>query len=353
MKTKIIVMGVLTALLVAVTFKLKSNKQIVDASIYRPDVDKHVLVQASLAKVSPLQKTLAYTGTFSPYREVMIVPQVHGEVDGVYFEEGEIVKQGDLLVQIDDELLQQQLISAEASYQTARRNLERYENASLSGGVSKMQLDNLNLNLVTAESQLKQLGKQIELCRITAPFTGTVTLRDVEVGSVTGGQSVARVTDLTQLKLEISVPEREINFFKEGDDAEIGTDVYSDKVFKGKVEYVSDRADNAHNYTVRILVQNSERSAPVKAGMYGTAFLKKVLDAAGLIVPRSALLGSAKNPQVYIIEGNRAVLENILVGQTMGDSIEVLEGLNEGDTVVTTGHINLATGSLVEIVSKK
>lgn len=352
MKTKLIIIGVITALFVSVTFKLKSNKQIVESHIYRPDADRKVLVEAARAALTSLEKTFDYTGTFLPYREVLLTPQVHGEVKKVFFNEGDIVKKGAPLLQIDDDLLQAQLLSAEATYRTAQRNLQRYENASSSGGVSKMQIDNLKLDLTNAESQLKQLRKQIELSLMVAPFSGTVTFRDVEEGSVVGGQPVARVTELSQLKLEIFVPEKEVGFFTEGETADIQTDVYPGVSIKGKIDYVSERGDNAHNYQVRIVIQNNVSSTPLKAGMYGTARLKAPLQSNTLMIPKVALLGSAKNPQVYKMAQDRAQLTAIQVGQTVGESIEVMEGLHEGDTVITTGQINLSSGSRVQVARK-
>lgn len=350
MKTKIIIISAATILSVSVAFKLKSNKHTVEGNIYRPDPGKKVLVQAEAAELKNMDHDFSYTGTFEPYREVMLIPQLHGEVESVYFDEGDKVKAGGALVQIDDDLLQAQFTAAEASYKNAKRNLERYESASVSGGVSNLQLDNLRLNLATAESQLKQLAKQIELSRITAPFSGTMTLRTVEPGSVVGGSAVARITDLDQLKLEISVPEKEIVLFREGELAEIFTDIYPGKTLKGKIEYVSDRADNAHNYDVRILLKNSDPSTSLKAGMYGTAVLNKGLRKEALIIPRTALLGSAKNPQVFVIKNDVAVLTNIQTGFTRGESIEILDGLEPGSEVVTSGHINLSDGSKVEVV---
>jgi RND family efflux transporter MFP subunit len=349
MKTKIITIGVVTVLLVAVTFKLMSNKRTVEENIYRPDLAKKVLVEAYTVTVENFAKSLQYTGTFMPYREAMIIPQVQGEVESVFFNEGDRVKEGNRLVQLDDDLLQAQYIAAEASYLTAKRNLERYESAAGSGGVSKLQLDNFNLSLKTAESQFKQLVKQIDLSKITAPFTGTITLRDVEPGSVVRSNPVARITDLTQLKLEISVPEKEILLFKEDEAAEIVTDLYPGLTITGTIDYVADRADNAHHYTVRLVVKNMEPSAILKAGMYGTVVLNKGLSKEALVIPRVALLGSAKNPQVFVLENDKAVLKNIQTGHTNNESIEVLQGLNKGDVVVTSGHINLASGSNVAI----
>jgi RND family efflux transporter MFP subunit len=350
MKTKIIVMSVVTVLLVAVTFKLKSNKHTVDANVFKPDPDKKVLVQAQAVESINLQRIYNYTGTFAAYREVMLVPQVGGEAHGIYFEEGDLVREGKLLLQVDDDLLQAQYAAADASYRNAKRNLERYESASLSGGVSKLQLDNFRLTYETAEAQRKQLAKQIQLCKISAPFSGTITLRDVEPGSVVGSSPIARLTDLTQLKLEISVPEKEIVFFTEGENATVKTDVYPDKTLPGKIDHVADRGDDTHNYVVRIHVTNVDHQVVLKAGMYGTAVITQDPGQESLVIPRAALLGSAKSPQVFVVENDKARLKNIKTGRTTNDYVEILQGLEKDEKVVTGGHINLGNGSNVQIV---
>ena len=351
MKTKVIIISTVTVLLLSVGFKLKSNKRTVEENVYRPDVNKKVLVEAEPVSLRNFDKPLNYTGTFAAFREVMLIPQVHGEVKLVSFKEGDLVKKGKTLIQIDDDLLQAQYVAAEASYQTSKRNLERHESAAGSGGVSKLQLDNYLLNLKSAESQLKQLSKQIELSRIAAPFTGTITLRDVEPGSVVGGTAVARITDLTQLKLEISVPEKEIMLFREGETAQISSDIYPGQIINGKIEHVADRADNSHNYTVRVLISNTGPKT-LKAGMYGTVTMSKGLSSDAVVIPRMALLGSAKNPQVFVIKDDKAVLRSIQTGHTNNESIEVLSGLQEHDIVITSGHINLSNGSNVSIAKK-
>jgi RND family efflux transporter MFP subunit len=348
MKTKIIITGVAVALVAGTTIKLFSNKTAVDANVYRQDPEKRVLVQADTAILKNLDRMFTYTGTFVPFKEVMIIPQVHGEVKGVYFNEGDVVSQGKKLVQVDDELLQAQYGSAEANYETAKRSLSRYESASTGGGVSQLQLDNYRLNLKNAESQVKQLSKQIRLSKIEAPFAGTITYKDVEFGSVVGNDAIARITDLSQLKLEVSVPEKEIGMFKEGQWISITTDVYPGKVLKGQVNYVADRADDAHNYAVKVLVKNST-AASLKAGMYGTASLNTDLNKSSIVIPRSALLGSAKNPQVFVVDGNVVRLKSIQTGAANGDSVEVIEGIASGEVVVTGGQINLTNGSKVEI----
>ncbi len=352
MKTKVIMLSIVVILLVSVAFTLKKNKATVEKNVYRPDTEKHVLVRVGQVKRKALENRFGYIGTFAPSREVVLMSQVHGEVTGVYFEEGDEVRAGKTLIQIDDAILQAQYVAAKANYETSRKNLGRYENAATGGGVSSLQLDNLRVNLAAAESQVRQLARQIELSRIAAPFSGTITMKSIEPGAVAGTSALARISDLSEVKLQISVPEKEIGMFREGGRITVSSDVYVGKVFTGTIEYVSDRADDSHNYDVKISIRNNDPASFLKAGMYGSATLDHQLEESGLLIPRAALLGSAKNPQVFVVEGGKSVLRSIKTGRTSGEMIEVLDGLAVGETVITTGHINLTTGSNVTIAGE-
>jgi RND family efflux transporter MFP subunit len=352
MKKKIIITVLALLAVVFTGVKLFSNQKTVQEKVYRPDPDKKALVKAETVVPKDLDKTFTYTGTFKPFREIMLIPQSEGEVTGVYFEEGASVQQGKLLLQVDDEMLRAKYIAAQATYETAKKNFERYEKASESDGVSKMQYDSYWQQYKDAESQLKQLDKNIRLSKLTAPFSGTITLKDVEIGTVVDKKSnIGRLTDLSQMKLEIAVPENEITLFGEGEQIAIETDIYPTQTLTGKIDYVADRADDSHNYTVKVLLKNN-KNAELKAGMYGRAIVSKDLHKATLVVPRSALLGSAKNPQVYVIDNGIAMLREIHTGGSNGVEVEVIDGLKQGEQVVTNGQINLSNGSKVEVAKQ-
>lgn len=350
MKKKIIIIVSVSLALVLTGMKLLNNQKTVQDKVYHPDPEKKVLVKTQAVKPKNLDKTFTYTGTFRPFREIMLIPQYQGEVTNVFFDEGDVVPKGKQLLQIDDEMLRAQYISVQATYENAKRNFERYEKASASEGISKMQYDNYLQQYKHAESQLKQLEKSIRLARLSAPFTGTITLRNVEIGTVIGNNTnIGRLTDLTQLKLEIAVPESEISLFQEGEQIAIKTDVYPTQELIGNIDYVADRSDDSHNYTVKVLLQNNQ-DTELKAGMYGKAIVNKDLQENTLVISRSALLGSAKNPQVYVINDDSTVsLRKILIGSSNSLEIEVIDGLREGDQVVVSGQINIADGSRVKI----
>jgi len=348
MKKNIIIVIIIAIVLGAAAYKLVANVEVAKNKAYIPELSKAVVVKAQEVLKSNFSYEFTYSGTFIPNREIMLTPQSQGEVKGVYFKEGDMISEGKLLLQVDDAMLQSQMIAAKASYDNAKNNYERFKNASSSEGVTKMQVDGNYLQMKAAESQLKQLEIGIKKAKMTAPFSGTITMRNVEMGSVVGQSPIARLTDISSLKLEINVPETDIIFFQTGNTVNIKSELYPTESFQGKVEFVSDRGDDSHNYIVKIRVANSSKNK-LKAGMYASVTLAKKMDAASLNIPRLALLGSAKKPQVYVAENGKAILREIVVGRSNGTSIEVLKGIALGEKVITNGQINLSDSCKITV----
>ncbi|MEI8086631.1 MAG: efflux RND transporter periplasmic adaptor subunit [Paludibacter sp.] len=348
MKKNIITVIIIVLVVGAAGYKLAANVKVAKNKAYIPELSKAVVVKTQEVLKSDFNYEFTYSGTFTPNREIMLIPQAMGEVKGVYFKEGDVVSEGKLLLQVDDAMLQSQLIAAKASYDNAKTNYERFKSASTSDGVTKMQVDGNYLQMKAAESQLKQLEIGIKKAKLTAPFSGSITMRNVEMGSVVGQSPIARLTDISSLKLEINVPETDIIFFQTGNTVNIKSELYPTESFHGKVEFVSDRGDDSHNYIVKIRVANSSKNK-LKAGMYASVTLDKKMDAGALNIPRLALLGSAKKPQVYVAENGKAILREIVVGRSNGTSIEVLKGIAVGEKVITNGQINLVDSCKITV----
>jgi RND family efflux transporter MFP subunit len=128
----------------------------------------------------------------------------------------------------------------------------------------------------------------------------------------------------------------------------VNTELYSGRTFTGKVITIGSQADAAHTYEVEVLVKNSS-THPLKAGMYGQVVLKNTQGAPTLAIPRTALIGSEKNPAVYVVENGIARLRKITTGSKSGDYLSVLSGLQAGEQVVVNGQINLTDSTAVAI----
>jgi len=211
-------------------------------------------------------------------------------------------------------------------------------------------MDNARTQLLTSQAQIEQLKKQISQYTITAPFSGVITSRSFDLGAVVSpGAALATLTDISSLKLELNVPERYVAQFRNGMTITVSTDVYPGSAFSGTVWMVASKADASHNYTIKVLVPNNTQH-PLKAGMYGNVTVGgNASTHQAISIPRSALIGSAQNPRVYVVENGVAKVRDIETGADNATSVEVLKGLSAGEVIVSGGLVNLTDGTKVSI----
>ncbi|MDJ1473016.1 efflux RND transporter periplasmic adaptor subunit [Xanthocytophaga flava] len=341
---RIITSIAIIALLGLTAWKLVNNKEAVADKVYRPDPNLKVGVKTVKAQLQNLTEEAQFLGAFSPNRKIEIRPQAGGEVLQLPIEEGQTVHTGQLIAKLDDAQLRYQLEGAQVSLEGYQNDLKRYEVLVKGDAVPAINLERTQLSIRSTQAQIKQLKKQLDNTTITAPFAGIITSKTVEKGSVVSvGSPIATLVDISQLKLVVNIPENAINQFHTGQTISVNTEVYPAAEFKGRITMIGAEGDAAHNYPVEIIVPNSDQN-PLKAGMYGTISNADKRKAQALAVPRQAIVGSAKKPQLYVVENGKAVLRSVEIGATTNEYFEITKGLKEGEQVVTSGQINLRNG---------
>jgi RND family efflux transporter MFP subunit len=340
MKRVIIAVLVAVVLVGLIVFKLKSNQKEVQAKIFINDVNAAVLVKTGSPEIHTFESSLSFLGTFEPSRQNVIGSDASGKMVSIKFEEGDQVKQGQLLAKVDDEMLQLQLQNADVGLEGQKNDDSRYSNLAKENAVSGVQVEKTKLSVRSSELQKKQIQKQIKSTSITAPYSGVVTRKMIDLGSFVGqGTPLFELTDISSLKLTVNVPERDVLKFKLGQAVSVGVDIYGAREFQGKITNISVVADKAHNFKVQVTVPNPKRD--LMAGMYGSVRLKNSQSVTRLSVPRVALVGSTKKPQVYVVKNGVAYLTDFTAGTSDGEFIEVEKGINKGDIIVVKGQVNL------------
>lgn len=352
MNKRIIIIGISAVALVGLTvMKLMSNKQEVEKKIYIHDMIASVLVEAALPSVHTFESSFSFLGTFEPVRQNTIGSDANGKIIKLNVDEGDKVSQGQIIAKVDDEMLQLQLQNAEVSIEGQKNDDSRYNNLAKDNAVTGVQVEKTKLGLRSAEIQKRQIQKQLKSTNITAPFSGVITKKMVDLGSVIGaGSPLVEITDISSLKLTVSVPERDILKFKLNQAVSVSADIYGKRMFDGKVTNVSVQADKSHNFKVQITVKNAQQE--LMAGMYGSVSLNNSKSTTALSIPRKALVGSSKNPQVYVIKNGKSILTSFNAGTSDGDFIEVIDGLSKSDQIITKGQVNLQNNSNVKTTSK-
>jgi RND family efflux transporter MFP subunit len=338
----VVVVGVVVAV-------LWNNKQKATAKS-KGEISKAIPVSVASVAKQVLTENLSQVGTITAYSDVAIVSETQGKVTAIYSKVGDTKPAGGLLIQVDDELKQANYITAEANFEKAKKDLVRYEQLYKDGAITEAQIEQYRLNAKTAESQFITTRRAYTDTKIKTPISGVITARNVDLGTmVQNGTVVANVVDISKLKVKLNLSEADAFKFKVGEKVNVTTDVYPNVKFSGTIETVSAKADEAHTYPVEIVVPNTKEH-PLKAGMFGRVEFNAASNDNALVIPREALVGSIKNPQVFVIENGIAKLRNIIVGREAELNLEVRSGLKEGDVVVASGQNNLVDFSEVAII---
>ena len=313
-----------------------------------------VAVRVATVTTGKLDETFKANGNFEPIQELTFSAEKSGKVISVLAKEGDYVSAGQTLLIVRGDVINVSAQAAKAAFDNSKADYARYENAFKTGGVTKQQLDQAKLALTNAESNWKQANINVGDTKVKAPISGFINKKYIEPGSILAGIPATALFDIvnvSKLKLKVTVNESQVASLKLGNTVTIGASVFPDKSFSGKITFIASKADETLNFPIEIEVANNPNNE-IKAGMYGTATFgsNATKQAEVTTIPRSAFVGSVSSNQVFVVNNNVATLKTIVAGRIFGDKVEILNGLNDGDVVVTSGQINLSDSTKVSIV---
>lgn len=348
---KILATLIVLAVIAGIVGILLYNKSKKEKKVQKTEILTSIPVTVGDVTKERLEDKLTLVGTVSPYNEVTVASETQGKIVGVYFNIGDRVSAGKVLVKVDDEIRDATLKNAEANFEKAKKDLERFEGLYKQGSITEVQLETARLTYTQTESQYIIASRQLKDTRIVAPFSGIITGKMIELGTVVSNATpIATLVNISMIKVKVSVPEKDVFKLKVGDVSDITTEVYPEVKFTGKIININSKGDESHTFPVEIQLSNSNAN-PLKAGMFVNVNFGTVEKGESIVIPRVALVGSVKNPQVYVVENNIARLRDIVTGISIGEKLEVLNGLTVGEIVVTNGQINLQD-SISVITSK-
>ncbi len=347
----IVTVIVILAVIIAVLFM---NKRKMESTTAGGIEDVYYVTVEQVAK-KDLSETLNMVGNIAANNDVNIISETAGKITAVFTKVGDYKQAGSALFQVDDELKKAAFMSAEANYEKAKKDFERFQTLYQQKSVTDSQLDQAKLGAAIAEAQYIVAKRQLNDSQIKTPISGYVTARYVDVGSMVQGAPqptlVANVVDISRLKIKLNLSERDAFLVKVGDQVSVTVDVYPGVIYAGRIESISSKGDEAHTYPVEISINNAS-SHPLKAGMFARVEFTSLRDRNTIVIPRGSLVGSIKAPQVFVVENGIAKLRNLTVGDQSGIYVQVLQGLILGETIVVNGQNNLVDNLKVEILNK-
>ena len=337
-RTRAIIAGsVLLAIIILVLLNNRANI----AAKSRNEFQGAIPVTVAQARSQKLSETLSLVGTITAINDVAVTAEVAGKVTAVLANVGDRLKAGAPIIQIDDELKKAAFQQAEANYERTKRDFDRFKMLREQQSATESQKENAWTAFKVAEAQYVVARRQLRDTKICTPIAGIVSARNVELGTMVNDRMVvANVVDISRLKVKLNVAERDAFKLKTGDRVEVTTDVYPGVRFEGRTTSISSKADEGHTYPVEITMENSA-DHPLRAGMFGRVSFVSLAPTAALAIPREALVGSMKDPRVFVVDGALARVRTIVVSGETGSELTVLSGLREGDSVVVNGQNNL------------
>jgi RND family efflux transporter MFP subunit len=353
--SKTIIPIVVTAIIaVVIFFVLSNNKKKINATAKAvPQGVSAMPVRIAAVQHKTVDKAILLTGAFEARKTLPLTSEAQGSIILLNIKEGDKVSQGQVIARIDPTAIQSNLSTAQASYNQAMKDKDRYQRLLNVGAISQVKLEEITLNVENTRANLTGIEQQLKYTIIKSPMSGIVSEVKVERGSfATVGMQIGSVVDVSKLKMILKVGEEDVIKLKKGQKVTIRTTVYPDHDFTGTITLISVQADAGKKYDVEVEVSNNN-TYPLKAGMFGTASLDAQNTDSGekLFIPRKAVTGSIKDAQVFILNNDSTVTrKNIEVHNQSGDEVMVLKGLDASDKVVINGQINLKEGSKVRVI---
>ncbi len=295
-----------------------------------------------------LDNIVRSSGTVLASESVDLAAEVAGRIEEIMFREGAKVEKNDLLLRINDDDLQAQLKKTELQIQLSEEQQQRQKQLFEVSGISKEQYDIAVNQVNTLKADREHLIASIRKREIRAPFDGRIGLRYVSEGSyVTPSTKIASIQNINILKVDFSIPEKYAGKVSVGDVVHFNSDETRQR-FTGKLYAIEPKIDAATR-TLQLRAICDNRSEKILPGAYVQIELKlkKITDA--LMVPTQAVIPVLKGQTVYVVKNGKAVSIPVATGTRTASTVQILNGLAAGDTVITTGIMQLRPGMSVTV----
>ena len=307
-----------------------------------------VPVDAIVIQPQLLENKIITTGTLLANEEVQLKPEITGRVTDVFFTEGSNVKKGEVLIKINDRELKAQLDGKRVEEKQASDLEARARRLFEMKGISQEEYDKAANALKMIQAQKEVIEAQLAKTEVAAPFDGMIGLRYVSPGSfVTTNMLVAAMQDIDPIKVEFSVPEKYAKQITNGTDITVRVGD-SEEEYKGVIYAAESRID-LETRTIKARAKIPNPRGDLIPGSFAKVdiTLERLLDA--IVIPSEAIIPELSGEKVFICVNGKVQSVPVKTGIRTENSVQIVQGLNPQDTLITTGLLQLSNGKAVEI----
>ncbi|TQV82923.1 efflux RND transporter periplasmic adaptor subunit [Aliikangiella coralliicola] len=310
---------------------------------------KSVPVEVGHAEIGTAASYYLTTATIEPSSDAQIYARGAGVVRQIFREEGDDVKAGEILLQLEDDDQKLRLKQAKQKLASAEREFNRLNKMRNAGAVSPNEWEVANTNYLTAQTDLELAELALSYTKVAAPFDGRLVWRDVDLGAhVLNGNLLFRVMAIDPLLVRVHVPANRIGKVAKGQLVDLKVDSTPDTL-QGVIDLVSPIVDPTTG-TVKVTVRLDQYPASVRPGDFTE--VKMITDQRenALLLPSVALIEERGQYYLFVEENNKAVRKNIVAGYIIDDKTEVVSGISQSDKIVVKGQRNLNEGNDIRVL---
>ena len=285
-----------------------------------------------------------------PYENLWVKAEVPGQVVDIPVSEGQLVKRGQLLVELDDRDYKSRLEQVEANYRLALLNYERISELAEKNIAAKTELDKTEAQLKALAAQLSEAKLALDRTKITAPINGRLNEIEAKIGDWMGVEKrVAQILQFEEVKVTVGVPESDVAAIIDLNEADVIIEALSNRRVKGKKIFLSRQPGTmARLYDLDLVVKNPD--GRILPGMFARVELVKEVFEGTLVIPLYAVISQNDENFVFVEKDNKAEKRHVDLGISSGWLIQVTSGLEPGDHVIVVGHRQLDNGQGVEVI---
>lgn len=290
------------------------------------------------------------TGKIGALNQIEILPEVSGKIVAVYFKEGETVSKGSALVKLNDADLQAQLLKSKTQIKLSEQKLERLKKLIAINGISQEELDMQENELNALKADNAFITAQIAKTNIVAPFSGIVGLKNISEGSfVNSTTPIASLVQVKPLYVEFSVPEKYSNLFKKGIKVNFSNDQNNTNEMHSASIYAIEPMVDEMTKTIkaRAMYDGNETFYP---GSFVKVFANLGETKNALMVPTQCVIPTLKGQKVFVVKNGIAIETMVTIGVRTDTKVQVVDGIQTGDTIVATGLLAIKKDSKLKLV---
>lgn len=330
-----------------VTISCKSKKE-PEVLSNRMAANQPLQAEAFIVRTKRLSEKIEVPGTLLPFETTEIRPEISGRIVQLNIPEGRLVQKGTLLVKLFDGDLQARLKKLEVQLSIAEKTVERQKALLAISGISQQEYDLSELEANNLNADIELVKVEIAKTRINAPYTGKVGLKNISLGAyVTPTNILTSISQVNALKLEFTVPEKYSETMSRGKEVLFGI-TGIEKDFTATV-MATEAGIEANTRTLKIRAVVKGKHDQLVSGGFAKVSLELGRAEAPLVIPTQAIIPQARDKKVIVFRGGQPNFTTVTTGIRDSTFVQILDGLKEGDTIVTTGLLAIRPDSRISL----